>query len=174
MLKWPGAIREHYFHIHIGESCAGKNSGKRFFLSFFPSFLRGRLKQQRTDWLRAFPPQHPTQSGSGEYDFRDSVTNRFNGVPLLGPNSMMEYKLKMTDQDKTWMSPKRQSIKKASCSNIGILLITVFPQLSKVLWPMDMDSFLNKGIKHEPSPTALAYRARRKKPPTDFAFSQSD
>lgn len=86
----------------------------------------------------------------------------------------MEYKLKMTDQDKTRMSPKRQSIKKASCSNIGILLITVFPQLSKVLWPMDMDSFLNKGIKHEPSPTALAYRARRKKPPTDFAFSQSD
>jgi hypothetical protein len=28
------------------------------------------------------------QSGSGA---RDSVTNRFNGVPLLGPNSMMEW-----------------------------------------------------------------------------------
>lgn len=52
--------------------------------------FRGRLKQQRTDWLRAFPPQHPTQSGSGAIA-RDSVTNRFNGVPLLGPNSMMEW-----------------------------------------------------------------------------------
>lgn len=80
--------RESITFIFISGKVAGARTVARGSFSPFSLLLYG--KQQRTDWLRAFPPQHPMQSGSGAIA-RDSLTNRFNGVPLLGPNSMMEW-----------------------------------------------------------------------------------
>ena len=82
--------RESITFIFISGKVGWEEQWQEVLSLLFPFFYTGTAKAVENRLAACIPSTTPNAIRLGAIT-RDSVTNRFNGVPLLGPNSMMEW-----------------------------------------------------------------------------------